>query len=380
MTFPCRRRCRIANAVGTVEHPYNTPRQEGRPKPVDPPLGTIVELSHRKHSMPANLTPQYLKAEGEYRRALTPDEQVQCLETMLRVIPKHKGTEKLQSDLKSKLKEARTEQAGEKKSAAAKAKSQRIPRQGAGQVALIGAPNAGKSRVLKELTKANPVVAPYPFATREMMPGMMAWEDVWVQLVDTPPITPDQVDGGVVSLARSCDLVLLCFDGGSDDAPEQTVSVLDELERRKTVLAAATGFDEEDFGLLRVRSRLVVTRAGDSESHDRLALFRELRPLAIETILVELDDPASVEALRNQIYGLLEVIRVYTKAPGRPADRKDPFTLPLGGTVEDLAGRVHKDLAAKLKFARIWGASAHDGQSVGPDHILADKDLVELHA
>ena len=171
--------------------------------------------------MPANLTPQYRKAETEYRKAQTPEEEVECLKEMLRLIPKHKGTDHLQADLKKRLKEARAELTAEKKSPK-KGHSYRIPRQGAGQVVLIGAPNSGKSRIVAEFTKAQPEVADFPFTTHEPTPGMMPWEDVTVQLIDTPPITASHIEPYLTSMIRAADEALLCLDGSSDDAPDET--------------------------------------------------------------------------------------------------------------------------------------------------------------
>jgi ribosome-interacting GTPase 1 len=329
--------------------------------------------------MPANLTPQYQKAEEEYRRAQSAQEKVDCLQKMLGLIPKHKGTEKLQADLKTRLKEARAELKSDKKSGKKKGPSYKFPRQGAGQVVLVGAPNSGKSRILAELTKAEPQVAVYPFATREPMPGMMPWEDVAVQLIDTPPITASHFEPYLTSIVRSADAVLLCLDGSSDDAPQETAEVISQLQSRKTILADYTGFDEDDFSLLRVKTLLVLTRADDPDSEIRLQLFREMVPTKFAIQPVELDREESREALRNRIYEFLDMIRVYTKRPGKPPDYKDPFTLPRDGTVEDLALQVHREMAEKLKFAKAWGTGTHDGQSVGRDHQLYDKDLIELH-
>jgi ribosome-interacting GTPase 1 len=328
--------------------------------------------------MPANLTPQYSKAEEAYRKAQTPEERVACLEQMLQLIPKHKGTEKLQADLKSRLKDAREDVQTEKK--AKVGKSYRIPRQGAGTVVLIGGPNAGKSRIVAELTNAHPEVAPYPFTTREPQPGMMPWEDATVQLIDTPPITEHHIEPYLTGFVRGADLVLLCLDGSSDDAPEQTAAVYEQLRSRKTLLDDHSGFDEEDYAIVHVRTFLVVTRGDNPDVATRVELFRELVAAPLETHLIELDHPESVAALRDTIYHALDVIRVYTKKPGKPAEYDAPYIIPSGGTVEDLAAKVHRDIAAALKFAKVWGTSAHDGQTVGREHVLADRDLVELHA
>ena len=328
--------------------------------------------------MPANLTPQYQKAENEYRRAGTPQERVECLERMLQLIPKHKGTEKLQAELKTRLKESKSELQAEKASPK-QGRSYRVPRQGAGQVILIGGPNAGKSRIVADLTNAEPEVAVYPFTTREPFPAMMSWENVAAQLIDTPPITDSHIEPYLTAMVRSADQVLLCIDGSSDDAPDETFAAMSQLESRKTRLGLETGFDEADFSTVNVKTLLVVTRGDDPGCDDRLEYFRELVPTPFETLKVELDRTDSQEALRNAIYGSLNAIRVYTKRPGKPADYNSPFTIPADGTVEELALQVHRDIAESLKFAKVWGANVHDGQSVGRDHQLSDKDLVELH-
>jgi ribosome-interacting GTPase 1 len=329
--------------------------------------------------MPANLTPQYQRLEDQYRRAHSAQERAELLEQMLATIPKHKGTEKLQADLKTKLKEAKAEIQSEATAPKRSGKSFRFPRQGAGQVVIVGAPNSGKSRILKELTKAEPEVAAYPFTTREPMPGMMPWQDVSVQLIDTPPITEAHFEPYLLNLVRAADAVVLAFDGSSDDAPEQTAEVINQFATRKTRLSNVTGFDEEDFSIVHVKTLLVATRASAAGCRDRLDFFREMTGAELPMLEIEFEQSGAADRLREAIYQLLNVIRIYTKKPGKPADDTSPFLIKAGGTVEDLAAVVHRDLVESLKFAKVWGSSAHDGQSVGREHVLHDKDLVELH-
>src|SRR5437660_6596216 len=187
--------------------------------------------------MAVNLTPQYLEAEAEYKKAQTAEEKLECLKRMYSLVPKHKASEKLQAELKTKISEAKKELEQERKSPKKIGVSHKIPRQGAGQVVVVGAPNSGKSRLLTRLTRAAPEVAPYPFTTREPHAGMMDWEDVRVQLIDTPPVTPDYLESYLSSMVRAADAALLMVDLGEDDGPFAAEAVIEQLAKTKPVLA-----------------------------------------------------------------------------------------------------------------------------------------------
>ena len=330
--------------------------------------------------MPANLTAQYLKAEEDYRRATSLEEELKCLQVMLQEIPKHKGTDHLQADLKSKMAKVKREMAAEKGAGKKKTRGLRIPRQGAGTAILLGGPNAGKSQLIASLTRATPEVAPYPFTTQTPAPAMMPFEDVSVQLIDTPPITADFIDSHLYGLIRAADLALWMVDLGSDDGIEQCQEALDRLKGSKTRLAAASYLDENDVGLSYTRTFLVPNKIDLPEAAGRLELLHELCPMDFTEYVISAAAGTGLEELRAAIYHSLDVIRVYSKLPtAKEPDRDRPFTLRRGGTLLDLAGLVHKDFLDGLKFARVWGEAVHDGTAVKGDYVLHDKDVVELH-
>ncbi|GHT45887.1 GTP-binding protein [Planctomycetales bacterium] len=333
--------------------------------------------------MAANLTQQYKKAEDQYRRAETPEDELKWLQVMLSEMPKHKATDHLQAKLKTQISDTKKEieaQRGVSKKIGG-AKSFRIPRQGAGTAVIIGGPNAGKSQLLASLTRAAPEIAPYPFTTKQPQPGMMQWEDVFVQLIDTPPITQDYLEPYIVGLLRSADLALLMIDLGSDDGIEQCKDVLDKLSATKTRLAAESSLDEEDVGLAFTKTFFVANKIDDAEAEDRLALFKEMVPnLPFREFRISASLPETLEELRNAVYESLDVIRIYTKDPKKKeADRDKPFTLARGDTLLDLAELIHKDYAKNLKSGKVWGSAVHDGTMVKGDYVLNDQDVVEVH-
>jgi uncharacterized protein len=332
--------------------------------------------------MAANLTPQYLKAQEAYRKAATPEEELKWLEVMFKEIPKHKASEKMQSDLKTKISQAKKEVETGRKVAAAKTQPGfHLVRQGAGTCLLLGGPNAGKSRLLAALTRATPEVAPYPFTTRIPLPGMMAWEDCYVQLVDTPPITDDLFEPYMQGLIRGADVCLLLVDLGSDDGIEQVQSVLKRLNATKTRLSRTTHLDEDDVGLSFTQTLLVPNKTDLPEAADRLAMLHEFAPMDFPEHPISAETGDGLENLRTTIFRALDVVRVYSKLPkARAADMEKPFTVKRGGTVLDVAELVHKDLAATFKFAKIWGHGVHDGTPVKGDHVVHDRDIVEIHA
>ena len=329
--------------------------------------------------MPANLPPQYLKVEDEYRKAPTPEKRLEKLRELFRLLPKHKGTEKLQSDLKQKMSQLKDEQEHGKGGGKKAGLSYHVPREGAGQVMLIGPPNAGKSTLLAALTNARPEIAPYPYTTRVPQPGIMKWEDVPVQLVDLPAMSPEFVEPWLPNVIRSAEAALLVADLASDDVADALLAVIEGLEKTHTELVGELPYDVEDESIRHLKTVLTATKLDAEGARDRLDIVRELFAVRFPLVAVSAQTGEGLETLRSATYHLLGVLRVYTKVPGKAADRTRPFTLPIGSTVHDLAREIHRDFEQSLKSARIWGQGVFDGQAVRREHELHDGDVVELH-
>jgi small GTP-binding protein len=329
--------------------------------------------------MPANLTPQYIEAEHEYKKAQGPEEKLEALKKMWALLPKHKGTDKLQAELKAKISAAKEDIEHAKKTGKKGGVSYKIPTQGAGQYVIVGAPNVGKSRLLTRLTRAHAEVAPYPFTTREPHAGMMEWQDVKVQLIDTPPITPDFMEGWASSMVRAADAALFMVDLGDDDGPFAADSVLDRLKEVKTILAGEPAADDEDYSIQYVKTLLLANKIDLPGAAERLEIVREMYGSRFPIHVLSAEHGQGLEDVRDAIYRFLNVIRVYTKQPGKPPDMTSPYTVPAGATLVEMAAQVHRDFAEHLKSARIWGTGVFDGQPVKRDHVLHDKDVVELH-
>ena len=330
--------------------------------------------------MPANLTPQYLSAEKRYKEARTPEEKISTLQEMLKLIPKHKGTDHLQGDIKRRLKQLR--EAPKKKSGVRRVISPYvIGRAGAGQVVLFGPPNSGKSALMAAVTNAQVTVAEYPYATTLPTPGMMDFDTVRVQLIDTPPVPPGACDPELASLLRRADLALLVLHAADSEVLDQLVELEVELRRHHVQLVADPEGDHEVEVIGGAVKTLVVITGLDLEGGEvALELLGEM--LGDRLPLMGLSPPTGegLDDFRWRVWELLDMIRVYSKEPGKKPDMKEPFFLPEGGTILDLARGIHKDLARGLKLARLWGHGVHDGQAVQRDHELHDGDIVELHA
>jgi ribosome-interacting GTPase 1 len=327
--------------------------------------------------MPANLTPEYKKADQLYREATTTEEKITALELMLSTIPKHKGTDHMQADLKRRL--SKLKAGSETKGPSRKQDVFHVPKgAAAGQVVLLGTPNSGKSSLVANLTNAHVQVADFPFSTHAPVPGAMHFEEIQIQLVDMPPITREHVEPGQTNTYRQCDLILLVVDLSAADVTDQIEICLDFLRERTLLLPEGADPDEEIYKRL-IRPCLCVATKNDLAGEGDLDVLRDMYGKQMEIISATATEDQSLQQMAQRIFERLNIVRIFSKQPGKKVDLKDPFVLPIGATVEDLAVKVHRELAEKLRYARAWGEDKYDGQQIPRDYLLRDKDIIELH-
>ncbi|MBP0625026.1 TGS domain-containing protein [Cupriavidus consociatus] len=336
--------------------------------------------------MPANLTPEYKQAEQAYRMARQPREQLDCLKEMLRVIPKHKGTERLQADIKSRIRELTQESAAHGK-AAHRGPSHAVHPEGAAQLCLIGPSGTGKSSLHARLTGSGSESGAYPHPTQLPVPAMLPFEDIAFQLVDLPPVSAEFMQPGLTDIVRVTDGVLLVVDLSAPDCTEQLALILRRLaEARINLLErwpgqAGSPAASAAAGLFSAHlPALLLANKADLANPDDAAVLEDLLGVHFPALATSATRGQGLAEIGPFLFRALSIVRVYTKAPGKPVDQSRPFTMRRGDTVLDVALRVHPDLARTFKFARIWGSGKFSGQQVGADHPVADRDVVELHA
>lgn len=327
--------------------------------------------------MPANLTPQYLEAEAKFKQAKTTPEKIKALEVMMAVIPKHKGTERLRGQLKSRM--AKLKEELQKRPAIGRAEqAYYIKREGAAQVILIGLPNTGKSTLFSQVTNALSPVADYPFTTQKPIPGMMKFENLLIQLVDTPPIQLDHVEPGFSNLIRNANALILVVDLLEDPIFQMEI-LLEELNQFKIKMVGKGPVPEPDGGWISLKALLVGNKCDVKNVMAAYQTFENRFKETLPIMPISAKEGMNVEELKKEVYQLLDIIRVYTKVPGKEPDFSEPVILKKGSMVEDVALSVHKDFVAKLRYAKIWGLGKFEGQMVKRDYRVNEGDVIELH-
>ena len=327
--------------------------------------------------MPANLPPPYFEAEKRYREGKTSEEKIEALEEMLMIMPKHKGTDKLRADLRKRIAKHKSE-AQQKKGSAKGVTAYSIEREGAAQAIIVGVPNVGKSSIVAALTNAKPEVADFPHSTWKPTPGMANFENIQFQLIDTPPVPTEFIDPGLTDLLRRTDIIVVVVDIQGDPLQqlEDTMTFLNGL--RIYPPGAPIPADLKKAPFIK-KVLLAVNKVDDESAEEDYRAFQELCELPLPSIPISILAGYNLSEFLRKIYEMADVIRVYTKSPGKEPDLKSPFVLPKDSTLEELAEEIHKDFVSKLKFAKVWGRSVFDGQMVQRDYVLQDGDIVEIH-
>ncbi len=258
-----------------------------------------------------------------------------------------------------------------------------VDTEGAGQIVMLGTPNVGKSALLDTLTKATPEVADYPFTTRKPMPGMVAFENVQIQLVDLPPLSRESMESWMSQIARNADALLLVVDLSDAEVLEEVELLTDVLKEWK-ILPTERRFTPEEredlpTGVVPLRALLLGNKFDVPDSQATWEVLQELYGDRWPMLDTAVTTSHHLKELSQELYALLDVVRVYTKAPGKKSDSSAPFAMSRGSTVAEVAATVHKDFAARFKFARIWGVEKYDGQMVPRDYVVQEGDVIELH-
>ncbi len=327
--------------------------------------------------MPANLPPHYYIAEQKYRASRNSAEKVAALQEMLSATPKHKGTDHLRADLRAKVARAMDE-LERPKQGSGQPQPYAIRKEGAGQAVLIGLPNAGKSQLLASLTGASAKVADYPYTTRIPLPGMLPYENVRIQLVDTPAINDHEVQARLFSMLRNTDLLLMVVDL-SGDPLSQADEIVSELDRYGFQLLRQGDEAGPDDYRVSMRCLLVANKA-DAEGADiAFEFLEELYGTQFPIVRVSAATGVGLDDLARKVFAALSKVRVYLKGRGAQPDYDEPLVLDKGSVVQDAALSVHKDWTRKIKYALLWGSGKFGGQRIGRDYVLDDGDVIELH-
>jgi ribosome-interacting GTPase 1 len=327
--------------------------------------------------MPANLTPQYLEAELKFKQAKTTPEKIKALEVMMAVIPKHKGTERLRGQLKSRM--AKLKEELQRRPSVGKAEqAYNIKKEGAAQVILLGLPNSGKSSLFSQITHASSEVGDYAFTTQKPIPGMTKFENIQIQLVDTPPVQLEHIEPGFPNLIRNADALLLLVDLTEEPISQMEI-ILDRLNKMRIKMVGKGPVPPLEMGWVSMRALLAGNKCDAKNAmgaYQRLeGHFRDSFPV----LPISAKERMNFDELKKEIYQMLNILRVYTKIPGKEPDLTEPVILKKGSTVGDVALSIHKDFIAKLRYAKIWGSGKFDGQMVKRDYLVNEGDVIELH-
>ena len=319
--------------------------------------------------MPTNVTVEYVVAEKEYSKAITAQEKIKALENMYVTVPKHKNTEKLRQEIKTKL--AKYKDKSEKEAKKSKGKSLAIKKKGAATIVLVGPPNSGKSTLLNKLTGKKVEINDYEFTTKKPEVGIMKYKGLKLQMVELPAITEGygnkEKGPSFFSVIRNADLVVILTD----------TAELDSMFREFENADIALNDKLRDESKTNLKAVIVINKADlESFGETYMGLYKyynfDLIPISA------IND--NLNMLADRVWKYLGLIKVYTKEPGKRVKKDEPICLKKDAKIEDMAKNIHKDFIRKFRFARVWGKSARfSGMKSGLKHKLEDEDVVEVH-
>jgi uncharacterized protein len=330
--------------------------------------------------MPANLPPQYYELERQFSKETDLAEKLRLAKELLAMMPKHKGTDKLQAELKAKISKLKTQiEGGAKKHGTHHADTfSHIDKEGAAQIILVGPPNSGKSSILESCTNAKPLIGDYPYTTHEPLTGMMTYETVQFQLIDTPPISEEQLPPFLPNLIRQADIAVYVGDILEMDFEKQFGIIGKILEEKNIILSPAVIKADINPKFSYKETIIAAHKYSGPEDEGRLKQIQQAFPEFAVVATSIIDDDLLVN-LKKAIFVALNIIRVYTKRVGHEPEFIDPIILPIGSTVGEAAILLHKDFAYKLQFAKVWGKGKFEGQRVKNNYTLSDEDIIEFH-
>lgn len=380
-------------------------------------------------NLPAEAKAKWIKV----MEAKTPEEKIRALEDFLSSVPKHKGTEKLRLWATRRLAELRDEIEERRRKKTGRGAVFFVEKEGDVQVVVLGPPNTGKSMLVNKLTGARTVIADYPFSTTQPVPGMLKYEDIYIQLIDTPPLSRGSgLINKIIGLARNADGLLIVLDATRDIIAdfeelrgllEDSGVVLSKPLGRVVIEAYRSGRQGIRFTLMgkllnatlddvrrlleeyRIHNAHVKIYGEVTLDDVEQALFENTtyKPSVVFVNKVDLvsgvDEVVKVlgeksglpviagsaftglglDKVGEALFTQLELIRVYTKSPNTDPSSK-PLVLRKGATIRDVAESIHRDFVKNFVYAKVWGKSVHyPGERVGLEHVVEDGDIVEIH-
>ncbi len=327
--------------------------------------------------MPANLPPDYFAAEERFRQAKTAEEKIRILEEMLAIMPKHKGTDHLQADLRAKI--SRLKKEGAKKKVTARFNPYAVEREDCPQVVFIGPANSGKSSLINALTDSEvSEAAEYPYTTVKPSPGIFRCDNYRFQLVDLPPVIGSSMEGWMGDLLRHADGAVIVLDTSREETLDQVGALFAAIDRANVFLQGLND-DAPPLGTM-PQNALIALHKSDSALPEVAVLLKEQfgrRFPALETCS---NSNLKKALFAQSLASALKIIRIYTKVPGKKADLQEPYIVDEGINIIKLAEVIHREMVENFRFARVWGRKTFEGQRVGKEHIIEDGDIVELHA